>query len=389
MKIITETKILFAVVFFTILIILGYGANRNIYEFKVNGKSEANYEYIGNSTGDFATEFSANFPYKTSFVDMNGLGRRIIGEREMNQVLKLNNGYLTQVGPVMKTECIEANTDAIISFNKYCQEHGTLFIYVQPAYKISKYDPQLPIGVTDGHNETIDQILDRLVKADVATIDLREEMYSRGIDQYDLYYRTDHHWTTEGAFLAYTIIAQWIADQTSTFLDPILIDLENYQIDTFSQWHLGSRGQRTGAAYAGIDDYDLIHPKFETHIQKRDDGTVLSLYDALVKTEVFQKANAQNRYTYDSAYTANDINNLVSLDAKSDLNVWLLSDSFQQAIKPYQLLTYRDFHVGGYGTLSTSFIQNNTPDVVIMLPWPGYFYEDAIFTNFVDDAAQQ
>ena len=387
MKRIGESKMLFAVVFFAILIVLGYGAGRNIYEYKVNGKSDANYEYIGNATGDFATEFSANFPYKTGFVDMNGFARRIIGEREMNQVLKLNNGYLTQAGPVMKPECIEANTNAIISFNNYCKEHGTLFVYVQPAYKISKYDPQLPTGVTDGHNETIDQILDRLAEADVPTIDLREEMHARGIDQYDLYYRTDHHWTTEGAFFAYKIIAEWIAEQTSAYLDPALIDLDNYQIDKYYRWHLGMRGQRTGAAYAGIDDYDLIYPKFETHIQKRDDGTVLSLYDALVKTEVFQKANAQNRYTYDSAYSANNINNLVSLDAKSDLSVWLLSDSFQHAIKPYQLLTYRDFHIGKYDTLSTSFIRENTPDVVIMLPWPGYFYEEAVFTDFVDDAA--
>ena len=204
-----------------------------------------------------------------------------------------------------------------------------------------------------------------------------------------MYYRTDHHWTTEGAFYAYTKISEWIKEQTEKELDPVLIDLENYRIDTYHQWHLGMRGQRTGAAFAGIDDYDLIYPKFETHIKKRDDGTVLSLYDALVRTDLFQKANAQNRYTYDAAYTANDINNLVSLDAKTDLKVWLLSDSFQQAIKPYLLLTYKEFHVGGYGTLSTSFIQSNKPDVVIMLVWPGYFNEGSQFTSFVDDAAGQ
>ena len=138
MKKLRENKLLFAVVFFAVLV-LGLGADRNIYEFKVNGITNANYEYVGSTDEDFATEYSVNFPFKTTFIDINGLGRRILGQREINQVLKLNNGYLTEAGPVMKPEYIEANTNAIIAFNEYCRKNGTLLIYVQPAYKISKY----------------------------------------------------------------------------------------------------------------------------------------------------------------------------------------------------------------------------------------------------------
>ena len=389
MKRLLQNNFLYAVALFAVVLFFGIGADINFYEFKVNGKTETNYEF-GNkdSMGYLQVEYSANFPYKTNFVDLNGFVRRIVGQREMNDVIKLNNGYLTQVGSKMDDESISNNAQAIVDFNDYCVAHGTRLLYVQPAYKISKYDEQLPIGVTDGHNETIDKLLSLLSKADVPIIDLREMMYNDGIDQYQLYFRTDHHWTNQGAFYAYKKIALEIAKETNTELDANLLNIKNYRVDKYPGWHLGMRGQRTGAAFAGIDDFDLIYPGFETHIRQRSTGAVAALEDVLISKEVFNNHDVHNRYTYDSAYSAIDINDLESLDAKSNLNVWLLSDSFQHGIKPYLLLTYKEFHVASYSTLSTSFIQNKKPDIVIIMPWPGYFNQGETCFNYIDDESK-
>lgn len=55
-------------------------------------------------------------------------------------------------------------------------------------------------------------------------------------------------------------------EQTKTTIDENLLNLENYTVENYPEWHLGLRGQRTGSAFAEIDDYDLIYPNFETHI---------------------------------------------------------------------------------------------------------------------------
>ena len=57
---------------------------------------------------------------------------------------------------------------------------------------------------------------------------------------------------------------------------------------------MGLEGQRTGSLFAGIDDYHLIYPKFETHIFNGTDQSVKSLKDALVRTAVFTNRNAQH-----------------------------------------------------------------------------------------------
>lgn len=380
-----QNNILFAVVFFTFILVFGVIADNNLYRFKYYGETNSNYEF-GETEGNIKTEYVVNFPWKVQLVDFNGLVRNMVGQREMNGVIKLNNGYLTEIAPALSDTAVATNAAAIIAYNNYCNEHGIQLVYVNPAYKISKYDDELPIGVTDGHNDTVDNLLSHLQDGGVDVIDLRKCMFDDAINQYALYYKTDHHWTTEGAFYGYQKIAIWISDKTNTYLDKSLLDINNYNIDTYPQWHLGTRGQRTGALFAGIDDYDLIYPKFETRIHNIEDGNISSLKNALVRMDVFQNRNVQSRYTYDSAYKLNDINSLESLDAKTNLKVLLLSDSFKQAIKPYMLLTYDEFHVSDYGTLSTSVLQKYQPDVVVILPWPGYFQTDDTYFKFVDDA---
>ena len=386
MKKIYETNLLFAVVFFLFLFSGGILADINLYRFKVLGESASNYEYIEEEKGNIQAEYVANFPGKVQLVDINGFMRKITGQREMNGVVKLNNGHLTAVDNVMSEECMTHNSQAIIQFNEYCKKQDIELIYVQPAYKISKFDPQLPLGVKDGHNETMDRFLEILSSADVKTLDLRQTMQEENLNSYDFYYRTDHHWTTQGAFYAYTKIAPLIQELTNTALDTKLLTLDNYIIERYPQWHLGARGQRTGSAFAGMDDFDLIYPAFETHIWNQDAETVNSLKDTMVRTEIFLSKDTKNRYTYDWAYDKSEINSLSSTDAKSDLNVLLLSDSFKHALNPYFLLTYREYNEDSYTTLSTAMLQKYAPDVVIILPWPGNLSENSIAFTFVDDA---
>lgn len=385
MKKIQETNFLFAIIFFSILLFWGIPAGKNLYYYQVYGEVQSNYD-MGENNEDLQSEYAVNFPWKVSLIDLNGFLREVVGQREMNGVLKLNNGYLTAVSKPMDEMHLDQNAQAIIDYSNYCKENDILFLYVQSAYKISKWDDQLPVGAVDGHNETVDKLLSRLNNYGVNTMDLREEMHMDAKNQYELFFRTDHHWTTEGAFYGYQKIASWISETTDTYLDEELLDIDNYQIDKYANWHLGMRGQRTGSVFAGIDDFDLIYPKFDTHICNSTNGLTGSLKDMLINMGIFQQQNISNRYTYDSAYALTDINDLQSIDAKTDLNVLLLSDSFQQAINPYMLLTYKDFNVSEYTTLSTATIDKYQPDIVIMLVWPGYFTEKSVNFSYLDDA---
>lgn len=357
------------------LFVLGIWSDYNLIALKCFGKKQDGYELM--ETGDsILDDYYNSFPVKTRLIDFNGLIKKLIGQHEMNGVTKLNNGYLTEIYGAMDENLVEENVSPILEFNNYCRQKGIDLIYVSPAYKISKYDEQLPAGVYDGHNQSVDSFLEKLRQNDIAVIDLRECMMKDGIDQYDFYFKTDHHWTTEGAFYAYQKIVEQIAADTGTEYDSRLLDVSNYNVDVYSDWHLGMRGQRTGQLFTGLDDFDLIYPKFETRVYNSEDESISSLKDQLINMSIFEKRDINSRYTYDSAYTKTDVNNLQSLDAETDLNVLLLGDSFRKSLQPFMLLTYKRFNTyyeDSHLTLSTSLIEKYEPDVVIIMTWPGYF----------------
>jgi len=378
-----KNKVNMGIIILGVICLVGFFADKNLYRYKYYGESAASYEF-GDNEATIQNEFSVNFPFKLEFVDLNGLIKRMFGQHEMNGIVKLNNGYLTHVSECISDEDAVRNAEEVVKFANYCEQRDVKLVYVQTAYKIDKYNNMLPAGVADRHNDTTDVIVNTLIENGIDVIDLREEMHNDGFETYDMYYKTDHHWTTRGGFYGYSKIAKHIQEITGTYLDDNLLDLDNYNVDLYEDWHLGSRGQKTGKYFAGIDDYELIYPKFETNILNKDTNEVTSAYDALVRTEVFEERNNQSRYTYDWAYCKTGINSLQSLDAQTDLNVLLLSDSFQQAVKLPMLLTYKNFYIDGYNTLYTSMIDKYNPDVIIIMPFPLYFEGTEIF-KFVEE----
>lgn len=336
----------------------------------------SNYEFIESGDKSLKLDYSINFPCKVSFIDLNGLMRKTFNQHEMNGITKLNNGYLTVLNEKIERQFIDKYVEDISYYAEYCNEKGAKFLFISPAYTVSKHDSELPKGDLDYTNDTLDYLLDSLEKKGVSVIDLREKMHDDGINQYDYYYRTDHHWNTLGAFYGYQSIVEWITENTGCDVDEKLTNIEDYYIDTYANWHLGTRGQRTGRYYAGMDDYQLIHPKFSIELTRTSDGKKGTFDEIAINWDILSNYDATNRYTYDRAFSTDDWK---YDDAKSDLKVYMISDSYATAVNPYMKLTYTNYFYEN-DLESTSYskktFDNISPDVVIMMIYPGQYSEN-------------
>lgn len=360
---------IFLLPFFIIIFVLGGKSVINLAEgiyMKMNNiVNQDSIEW----NGSIRESYPNYFAFRADFVNMNGEVHKLLHQREMNGIVKLNNGYLVQVCKEGKAETIEQDANVVNQYNMLCKQWGGHLLYVQPAYKISAYDPELPAGVEDYSNQNIETMLNYLKSYNIDIIDLRKEMHNDGIDQYNYYYRTDHHWNTEGGFYAYTKIAGWIYSNSGGQLDENLLDIKNYSIVRYKGWHLGSSGQRVGKAFAGIDDYDLICPNFNTDIKNVTSGYSDSFENMLVNEKVFENKDEHNRYTYDNALSKTNVNDLYSLNAKTDLSVVMLSDSYATAVNPYMMLTYKSYKSYLYSESSAVKIEQEKPDVLIIMPF--------------------
>ena len=362
-------------VFLVIIIGLGFLSYRKLTKFYINQEKDYN-EWTPDLGSKFETDIASTFFNKFGFVNLNGAVCNALNQPCMNGVVKLNNGYLLTTLPYSSDEVLRTYADSTIRFDEYLKNRGTVLVYANTPYTSSKYDPQLPIGINDYGNDNCDRFLQMLKDAGVDTIDFRETMHDDGIDQYSMMYKTDHHWTTKAGLYAYGVLEDYVVGKTGCDVDERISDIQNYTVTTYKKWHLGSRGQRTGIYYAGIDDFDLIIPNFDTSIQNGA-GTVGNMQDVMINMEPLANKDYTSRYTYDSVL-GGSIGHFTNLDCKNDIKVLLITDSFGKAVAPYLAMGFAqidyvyDADVSG---VTPEFIESIDPDVVIMMYYPEFLLE--------------
>ena len=367
-----KSAVLFTVIFLLLVFGLGIFSFAGLANYYINDEI-INNEWTSELGNKFETDVSSTFYKKFSFVNLNGAIRKMLGQQEMNGVIKLKNGYLTEISEICPDEEISGYVNRIKAFSDYLDHRGTALVYFSAPSTVCPFDPELPTGVEDYSNINIDRLISELREAGVDTMDFREILYSDGIDQYSRMYKTDHHWTTEAGFYAYCLLEKYIKEKTGCEVDPIISDMENYTVTKYEKWHLGSRGQRTGIYFAGIDDFTLIDPDFDINVVDPD-GHTGSIHNYFFRKEYLENRDLTSRYTYDSVLGGpNFLGHYKNPNSKNNVKVMMITDSFAKAVTPYMIMQVAEVNTlyNGYvGNITPELIESFDPDVVIMLYYP-------------------
>ena len=367
-----KSAVLFTVIFLLLIFGLGVLSFAGLANYYINDEI-INNEWTSELGNKFETDVSSTFYKKFSFVNLNGAIRKMLGQQEMNGVIKLKNGYLTEISEICPDEEISGYVNRIKAFSDYLDHRETALVYFSAPSTVNPFDPELPSGIEDYSNINIDRLLSGLREAGVDIMDFREILYSDGIDQYSRMYKTDHHWTTEAGFYAYCLLEKYINETTGCEVDPIISDIENYTVTKYEKWHLGSRGQRTGIYFAGIDDFSLIDPDFDINVVDPD-GHTGSIHNYFFRKEYLGNRDLTSRYTYDSVLGGpNFLGHYKNPDSKNNVKVMMITDSFAKAVTPYMIMQFAEVNTlyNGYvGNITPELIESYDPDVVIMLYYP-------------------
>ena len=371
------SSITYSIVFLLMIGGLGVISFTKLIHYYDTGVVENN-EWTVTLGSKLETDLATTFYEKTAFVNLNGAVHRILGQREMNSVVKLENGYLLTTYDHQEEEKLQRNADKIIQMKHYLDEKGIAFLYVIPPYTSSKYDPQLPAGFQDYGNDNLDRFAKMLEEGGVELLKKRKTMQEDGVEHYNMMYKTDHHWTTKAGFYAYTKINRILMQRLDCEVDPKVLDFSNYSVTTYPKWHLGSRGQRTGAHFAGIDDFDLILPVFETDIS---DGSEQGEFeDIVISKKALDNRDQTSRYTYDSVLGKSFTHNFTNDRAMNDKRILMVTDSYGKAVNPFLILSYGEVRNGNadYPT-----IHAYNPDAVVVLHYIDNILKDDIYDDCV------
>lgn len=362
----------------------------NTKSFTVPFKKLSNGEI---NTTEFIAEvkssYISNVRFKEEFINVNGFFARVTGRNHYNQVTKLKNGMLTYNNKAERDMSDYVNS--FTELDKYLKDSGIDHIFMLTPTKVDINETLSPAGTVNYGNLNADKLLAGLEKNGVSYYDFRKTM-SASVEQIEQYfYKTDHHWNTDGAFYAYGQILELLDKKyPNANIDLSNANGQNWNVEIYEDAFLGSHGKRVGIPYAGLDDFLLYTPKFDTdmsmYVVKHRNFYSGSFDDTIVTNRNYLTSkNYFNENTY-CAYIGGDypIIYVKNKNADSDLRVLFIKDSFALPLTGFMGTTFKEVITidPRYLTDCTAAecIETMQPDIVISMINPCIF-DDRSYTK--------
>lgn len=163
---------------------------------------DANVEKVlsGEFGSEFETFFADQFPQRNTWVGINAYTTLAEGNNGASGVYNCKNGYLINK-PVSTDNNLDKNVGAVVDFAKTIDAPTTVMLVPSTGYIADDVLPTFHDKYND--DEDISKISSTLSKEKIGFVDLRERFKSEYKNGSQLYYKTDHHWTTKGAYTGY------------------------------------------------------------------------------------------------------------------------------------------------------------------------------------------
>lgn len=327
---------------------------------------------------EISEDYLSSLPFKREMIDINGALAKSLNMRELyrksgGSVLK--NGYIAGIYPYTTTDY---EIQQITEFKSYLDERGIQLLYVnEPTKYIDDQVILEDLGKTTCINDNTDRFLGRLNDNGISYIDLRDRIIEENLDSFELFYRTDHHWTTFAGKMAAEAIAEELNRNYGYCIDLTLYDEDRFNYKEYKNAWLGEQGKKLGATFVGLDDFVSILPDYDTSFRVTHGESVAegSFSDVLVDQERYLPENNENIYSAPSwHYSYMGHSEISGTKVENNFNtegkkVLVLGDSYEQITIPFLALGVSEVQclvLRSYGSSLREYIDNHEIDTVVI-----------------------
>ena len=344
---------------------------------KVEETQEATYLSTVTEFQDKLDQQKENLLGRQKFMELWGAFRRVTHQTKTEEVVLLNNGYLTTTVPATEEGVATAIADSVIALSKELQGKEIPVLYVQEPQKVCRYDDQMPPGAYSDINWNLDMHLNLLEKGNVPTLDLRESIHEDNLSHYDMFFRTDHHWKMSSGLWASEKIAEEINRRFGMDLDTSLLSAEKYREVTYENWYLGAQGRRVTRGYISPDDFTILLPTFPTdfRVQHPDKGidTVGDFSQVMFCWDMLNTIDLYGHSTYEAILYGNrPLTKITNRQCDNGKKILLIHDSYATAVAPFLATTCQELHMidvrkenGNFNGNLSAYIDEFQPDLVL------------------------
>lgn len=282
------------------------------------------------SSGKFGEEFESyfadHFPARNLWVGFNAYYNLGLGNNGSSGVYLCADDYLINK-PVSKENSLDKNIGAIVDFKNTVNVPVSVMLAPSTGYIM---EDKLPL-IHDSYNDDsyFDKVSEDLSQNGIGFTDLRESFKQAAASGEQLYYRTDHHWTTAGAYLGYTELCE------SLKITPI--EKKALRAETYNGF-FGTTYSTSGFQLTKPDSIQVWSNPQNTasniHV-KITEGTEIKEYDSLY---FYNHLDEDDKYPVflDGNHALTEITN----SNAGGGTILLIKDSFSHSLAPFLAENY-------------------------------------------------
>lgn len=336
--------------------------------------------------GDFGADmneyFADQFPVRDALVGIKGIAELAIGKQGNNGVALGKDGvlavrwfdsYVDRLTRVYDTDyysedSVAAQTNALGQLAADLAAQNIPLTVIIPPRTLDVYGDKLgyPAEMAERLWADIDAGLDE----NVNYLDLRAIMQNATENGEYVYYRTDHHWTTKGAYLAYTELMRTWGREAD------IIPESAFEIETVGNFY-GTTWSRAGLKFIAPDTLELWHFEGEDGYTVTDPDTGES-FAGFYNREYLAKKDKYSVFL-DGTHS---VLTVTKNDGTDRLTLLVLKDSFFNSTVPFLAQHYDlivvNLSVGGVKPLSEYIAQYGCDGVLIMYNGENIMENDAL-----------
>lgn len=348
-------------VFIIVLIIIGFGfiskpyavaMIESVISFVSDTKAKGPAEAFSNLTDSVESNSTEKLSYHNTMMDINSAYNNLINtrivEKEDETVVKMDNGYLSHIIEYATDSEIEGYVENIRNLKESTNKP---LIYIMAPRK-GNYST-FPSNAPNNIKSNCDRFINQLKNNSIDYLDLRVPMVEQGITEEEAFFVTDHHWKPTMGFWATNEICKKLnADYDFTY-DKEKLDISNYNIKTYKDMMLGSYGRKVGTYFTnyGLDDFDVITPKFDTNLIHSDliknETRSGDFKEALLYPSHLDNSDVYNTEPYTTYMDSNNtIRVIKNLNADKDAKtILMVRDSYACVVTPFLSLNCKELHI--------------------------------------------
>ena len=362
------------IIFFIIIVILNVITPSKDFSEQENRMLEQRPKFSVKSLlkGDFTKKYekyiSDQFAFRDFWVELKSNCDKLMGKKESNDVYLGKDDYLLEKFKNPQDKDIE---DRIEALNKLDNESKELKKYVMIApTSVEINSDKLPTYVVEpSQKDVISKFEDGLNK-DIEFVDIYNKLKSKN-DEY-IYYKTDHHWTTDGAYYAY--------EELSKYMGFTATPKSKFEKMKVTDEFLGSLYSKGNFRNVEADDINLYKYK-----NRQDENIKVEYTLEDKKSEsLYEMKNLEKKDKYTVFQDGNHPLVKITTESDEDRKLIILKDSYANSFVPFLIEQFSEIYMVDlryYKEDLSKLIEENEISEMLMLYNANTYFQDMSVKN--------